>query len=168
MMSKIAVVSLLLSGTPAFADLEVRFIEGAPKDRFTFSASEDLCVQGPVAIDLDLVGSAGKLVFDVSDGGAGVEVFQPLEVVEGSELLVRTSTVLDGEQRVAIDLASLPPGASFAFTIDVDDTLGGREITVSGSEIAGAAVSVQMGDETRNAVFDASARATISWSSCGS
>ncbi|NNL19373.1 MAG: aggregation factor core [Boseongicola sp.] len=157
-----------LVATPAFADIGIRFIEGAPKDRFTFMASPAFCASGPMAIDVNLEGSAGKLVFDVTASGAGVEVYQPLEIVSGARALLGTSNVTDGDQRLRIDLASLEPGAPFAFTIDVDDTLGAREITVSGSEIVGAEVAVQIGDQTRTATFDETATATVGWSSCDS
>ena len=165
---KIAAIVFAVSATPALADIEVRFIEGAPKDRFTFTASSTLCGAGPVAIDLNMEGSTGKLVFDVTESGAGVEVFQPLEIVSGSEVLVRASDVTDGDQRLTFDLVSLDPGETFAFTIDVDDTLGAREITVSGSEIAGARVSIQIDGELRSAVLDETARATVKWPSCES
>ena len=168
MLARYAIIAALFSATPASADIAVRFIEGAPKDRFVFEASSTFCAMVPLKITLDLTGSAGALLFDVAQSGAGVEVYQPFEVVAGADVLLGASSVADGDRRLTIELASLQPGKPFAFTIDVDDTLGGREITVAGSEILGAVVSVQAGDETRVSAFDEAAIANIDWSTCQS
>ena len=168
MLLKLSAVLLLLGTAPIYADVQVRFVEGAPKDRFIFTASDAFCEMGPIALTVDLRGSAGALLFDVAESGAGVEVFQPLEVVMGEDALLNVTTVADGDQSLTIELSALKPGVPFAFTIDVDDTLGAREITVSGSEILGAEVTLTSGSETRTALFGENAEAVINWSSCGS
>jgi len=66
--------ALTLCATPAFADIEVTFLESAPKDRFTFT-NTGACDLGPAVLSLDLAGSAAGLIFDTSGAGAGVEVF---------------------------------------------------------------------------------------------
>jgi len=53
-----------------------------------------------------------------------------------------------------------------AFTLDVDDTCGAREITVTGAEIAGARVKVDSAEGSQSAVFDATAQARVDDSSC--
>ena len=59
-------------------DLQVRFIEGAPVDRFVISNGSDQAY--PLSeVAFDLTASAGRLIFDTQNGGAGVEVFQPFQ-----------------------------------------------------------------------------------------
>jgi hypothetical protein len=53
------------------AAIGVRFIEGAPKDRF-----------------------------DVTGTGAGIEMFQPFELVVGPEALATRPKVVDGERGI--------------------------------------------------------------------
>lgn len=150
--------ALLTLPMAALADIDVRFFESAPKDRFVFDNSGD-CAVGPLEILVNLDGSKGALIFDTTNEGAGVEVFQPFEVAIGAENLISASPTTDGDQQLALQLRVLAPGGRFAFTIDVDDTLPASElgqIRVSGSEIAGAVVSI---NDTA-VVLDASARGT--------
>ena len=92
-------------------------------------------------------------------------MFQPLQIVAGAEQLVGTPDAQDGDTRVLLRLRGLAPGQIVAFTIDVDDTAGGREITVSGSEILGASVTLTAGTATR-ADFDQSGRAVVPMPAC--
>ncbi|WP_170356265.1 aggregation factor core [Ruegeria lacuscaerulensis] len=110
---------------------------------------------------VDLSPSSGRLIFDVSEAGAGVEVFQPLEVIDGAEALLDVPSVVDGQ-----DFIDLQIGSSISFTIDVDDTIGQREITVSGSEIAGAKVTYAKEGESSNAVFSSDAQTLLSIPDC--
>lgn len=129
---------------PAPTTVEVRFFEGAPKDRFQIE-NIGSCALGESIINLDLTQSVGKLVFDTTASGVGVEVFQPFEVVEGEIELVDGETVVDGEALLSIRVDGLPPGASVGFTIDVDDTLEDSElgmIQVTDSEIEGGIVTI--------------------------
>ena len=151
----------------ASADVNVRFIEGAPKDRFEITSTSE-CLTGPVTVAINLEGSAGGLIFDITDQGAGVEVFQPFELTAGGALVATAPTVVDGDTALELGLSALPMGQTVAFTLDVDDTGGAREITVSGAEIAGATVVLKTSDATQSAVFDDNARAQISQSSCSS
>ncbi|MFT5344632.1 MAG: hypothetical protein ACI95S_000361 [Dinoroseobacter sp.] len=164
---RILAAGLICIAGAAQADIEVRFIEGAPKDAFSFEAVS-VCAAGPVEIALDLASSEAGLVFDVTGSGAGVEVFQPFEVVAGAGLLVDTPMVADGDQALELSLSALPIAMPVRFTIDVDDTLGGREITVSGSEIAGASVSVTHAGGVATAVFGSDARALVRLEGCTS
>ena len=142
--------ALVLLATGARADIAVRFQEGAPKDRFSFENRGACVLTGDLRLDLE--SSRGGLVFDVSAAGAGVEVFQPFDLVEGADHVRGVPVVADGDRAVVLRVADWPAGARIAFTIDVDDTLKGREITVSDAEIAGATVAFAGGGETR-AVF---------------
>ena len=54
----------------AFADLDVRFLEGAPKDRFIFHNNSN-CSLETARLVLDLSGSSAGLIFDVTGKGAG-------------------------------------------------------------------------------------------------
>ena len=55
-------------------DIQARFIEGAPRDRFVIANKSTAAVISGVS--LDLAPSAGRLTFDTESGGSGVEVFQ--------------------------------------------------------------------------------------------
>ncbi len=159
------IFAALLAAAPATADLAVRFDEGAPKDRFSFENTGACAIEG-ATVTLDLGGSAAGLIFDVTSEGAGVEVFQPLEFVSGVEALMDVPEVIDGQNTVTLNVANLAPGAVLAFTIDVDDTLGGREITVARSEIVGANVTMSAGDLNATAAFDESASAVLTFNAC--
>ena len=153
--------------TPALADLDVRFIEGAPTDRFVFTNTGG-CSLGAATLTVDLAGSAAGLIFDTTAAGQGVEVFQPFRLVSGADQVIGAPMVSDGDQQVTLSLRDLPVGQSVAFTIDVDDTLGQRQITVSGSEIAGASVRAQIAGQNNAATFATSARATVQTPPCTS
>jgi len=161
-------LALLLSAT-AQADVEVKFSEGAPKDRFTIS-NQGKCSLKNLMVDLDLSKSQGKLIFDITGAGAGVEVFQPFEVTEGDIKLASADGVKDGDSGMSLIIGSLNPGQRASFTIDIDDTIpsGARGmIIVAGSEIQGGTVSVKMGDmKPATAVFNNQSKATVPVSTC--
>lgn len=159
-----AVLAVLMSGE-AFADIVVEFDEGAPKDRFTIVNAGD-CPLNDVTVTIDLGASASGLIFDVTASGAGVQVFQPLELVSGRDMLGEVPRIGDGDNSIALPVASFAPGAEIAFTIDVDDTVGTREITVSGAEIEGAKATVVQGAETTEATFGADAIARLRLDGC--
>ena len=115
---------------------------------------------------MDLSTSQGALIFDVTNQGAGVEVFQPFEVVAGQDAFSAMPTIVDGQNLVELPISNLRPGANIAFTIDVDDTLGGREITVTGSEISGATVTHMEATKNTTALFDKDAQAHVVGVSC--
>lgn len=150
----------------AAADLQVAFIEGAPKDRFRIENAGG-CPISNGAITLDLAGSQGRLIFDTTGQGAGVEVFQPFDLVEGANRLAALPQVTDGQSEIRLEVAQLAPGERITFTIDVDDTIGQREITVSGSEIAGAMVHLTQGSAQNSAPFSTRARASVAMGDCG-
>ena len=152
---------------PAYADLQVRFDEGAPKDRFSFSNVGE-CDIGSTTLSIDLSGSPYGLIFDVTGTGAGVEVFQPFEVVDGSENLRAMPLVQDGDNQVSLELVGLKPGETLAFTIDVDDTKNNREITVSNSEFTGTRIVAKTEQETSDAFFEETTVAEITLQGCGS
>lgn len=147
------------------ADMAIDFDEGAPKDRFTF-ANNGSCTIANAKVTLDLSGSKSGLIFDVTGNGAGVEVFQPLEIVSGAGALLGVPNVKDGDNRITLDIGQLEAGDSVAFTIDVDDTMGGREITVSGSEIAGAKVLFSQNNKSASGTFGSNARTNIQLNAC--
>ena len=157
-----AAALLVATVSTAQADLSVSFIEGAPKDRFVLSSATDICADVPMTVTINLNGSAGALVFDVTDQGAGVEVFQPFELVSGAETVSTLPEVLDGDKSVTLALAGLRAGQNVAFTIDVDDTINAREITVTDSEIEGATIEVLQGSAGAQGVFGENATAVLS------
>ncbi|MEM7720123.1 MAG: hypothetical protein AAF222_13060 [Pseudomonadota bacterium] len=151
---------------PAAADVFVRFIEGAPKDRFEIVSDTGVCTDSALEFVLDLTGSAGKLIFDVTERGAGVEVYQPFELVTGVQRVIGTPKVADGDKMLSMVLDRMPAGSEVAFTIDVDDTIGAREITVARSEIVGARAVLRSGGVEASATFDESATAQVNWADC--
>ncbi len=165
MRSTLAITAILLLATPALADLQVAFDEGAPKDRFTFT-NASACDITNQTITLDLAGSDAGLIFDVTAEGAGIEVFQPFEIVSGATNLRSTPTIKDGDTTASLQLSTLKPSASFAFTIDLDDTTSTRGITVSGSEIAGARVMLTGATGSTTATFGTNAKARLKLSDC--
>ena len=106
--------------------------------------------------------------FDVTGQGAGVEVFQPLEIVEGRSMLREIPNVKDGDQLIKLSLASLGANERLVFTIDVDDTIGAREITVSNAEYAGGTLSISVEGETQQAAFAARPKLSVPVGECAS
>ncbi|CUH41237.1 hypothetical protein [Ruegeria atlantica] len=155
----------LFAATSLQAGVQIRFIEGAPKDRFVLT-NVGACEVEASTLKIDLSQSAGRLIFDVTEKGAGVEVSQPLEFVEGAEALRQIPAVVDGQDSIELQIASLAAGDKLAFTIDVDDTIGQREITVTGSEIEGAKVSYTDADETSIATFSGEALVNVMTKDC--
>lgn len=166
MLLRTVLIGLLLA-SPAAADLTVRFDEGAPKDRFTLTNTGD-CALPAMNVTLDLGAAPVGLIFDVTASGAGVEVFQPFELVAGADRLSETPRVLDGDASIMLPLTGLAVGQSVAFTIDVDDTGGAREITVSGSEIEGAEVIARLGSQSMTGTFTDRATALVKTFTCTS
>jgi hypothetical protein len=160
----IAICATLCAG-PSLADLRVTFVDGAPKDRFVIT-NEGSCDIGPSELTIDFGKTPAGLIFDVTAAGAGVEVFQPFEVTQGADLLTRLPTIADGDQTATLALAALGRGQKLAFTIDVDDTAGAREITVSGSEAEGTLISLTTDGARANATMDATGAAVLSPAAC--
>ena len=155
----------LFSVGPLQASVQVRFVEGAPKDRFILE-NVGMCDVKSATLSIDLSPSAGRLIFDVTGSGAGVEVYQPLELVEGANSLFKFPSVADGQDYIDLEIDPLASGDNITFTVDVDDTIGQREITVSGSEIKGAIVSYVSDTGDGTAVFTSDALANLAISDC--
>jgi len=150
--------ALALAATGAQADLSVSFQDGAPKDRFTIMYT-GTCTLEQIKVVIDLGTAPAGLIFDTTASGAGVEVYQPLEWVTGS---AQTSAVTDGDTALTLVFNTLVPGETRAFTVDIDDTTSARQITVNGSEMAGA--TLRMGAQT--ALFNDMGRATLTSDAC--
>lgn len=155
--------SLLAAGS--HADIVVEFVEGAPKDRFVFE-NVGTCPISSATLIIDLSGSSAGLIFDVTASGAGVQVFQPFELVAGAQHLAGAPQVADGDTGLTLPVSTWAPGATIAFTIDVDDTINQREITVSGTEISGAEVRLVRDGTVYIGTFSDAARALIKLPPC--
>lgn len=155
---------LFIAG-PSLANLRVQFVEGAPKDTFIIS-NEGSCDIGSSELVIDFTGSSAGLIFDVTGSGAGVEVFQPFAVTEGEHLLTRLPTIADGDRSATLMIETLGVAQKIAFTIDVDDTTGDREITVSGDEIVGATVSLSAQGKQISAQMGANADVLLETGGC--
>ena len=160
-----AIAVACMFGLPALADVNVKFIEGAPKDKFILT-NVGICELTGLEVTVDLTGSTSGLIFDVTDSGPGVEVFQPFQVVSGQDLLAGTPNVADGDKSVTLLLKTFGQGQSVAFTIDVDDTSGTREITVSKGEIRGATVTIATSTEKFSGSFDGLSKTSVSIPDC--
>lgn len=145
------------------ATIIVRFVESAPKDTFFIENVSD-CTLGETTVTIDLAPSAGKLIFDTTESGAGVEVFQPFEITEGQMELIERDRVNDGDAELTLLLSNLLPQSRVGFTIDVDDTLAESDlgnIRVSGSEISGAVIRISGAEsQTAEAEFGVNSQAT--------
>lgn len=120
-----ALCAIPLSNASAQAPVgmvQVRFVESAPADTFLFTNTGD-CDLGRSEVWLDLRPSIAGLVFDVSDGGAGLDRFHRLEITEGGEFIHRVSKLKDGSTALHFQLERLPVGGTIAFKADIDDTL---------------------------------------------
>jgi hypothetical protein len=150
--------ALALFATNATAqEVTVQFYDGAPKDSITVTNSS--CLIANATLVLDLVGSEGALIFDVTSTGAGVEVYQPVEVTSGSATL---SPVRDGDKQLQLSLDLLPTGEPLSLSADLDDTLAqGHQVTVIGSEMAGASVSLTLANRVLTGLFNENGTARI-------
>lgn len=158
-------LSLLSLTAFSHADIRIQFDEGAPKDRFTISNLSG-CDLASGTIMIDLSKSSAGLIFDTTGRGAGVEVYQPLEITQGKDMLVNTPSVSDGDNSIELAFNSFANGDAISFTIDVDDTIGQREITVSNAEISGAAFSMTSGRQNISGSFDETSSARASQKLC--
>lgn len=138
---------LALASTTCVHDVTLVFTESAPRDRFEIRNNSSAS-QRIQRLTLDLNGSAGRLIFDTTEGGTGVDVFQPFRIEPGTARLGGTPVVLDGSERLSVDFTRFEPGDSFQFSIDVDDRLTASDLgqtRVSGSEMQGARLTVVIG-----------------------
>ena len=170
MMFRILAVLILLAWQPARADLQVTFTESAPKDRFEIRNSGE-CALRHLVLEIDLAPSAGRLIFDTTATGAGVEVFQPFEVTSGGIELMSSATVADGDSSLSLGIQSLAPGQAVSFTIDVDDTLPAGELgptRVANSEISGGLVKARLQEANKPliATFGRNSKATVLLPAC--
>ncbi len=160
--SAITLGLILLSIQLAQADVQVDFTESAPKDRFTIKNTGS-CTLQDLTLIIDLSNSAGKLIFDTTASGAGVEVFQPFEVQEGDIQLISALAVNDGDTGLSLRIPKLLAGNTVSFTIDVDDTLPQSElgkIRVTGAEIAQSRLQVRAGKQAPvSALFGSDSKA---------
>jgi len=144
--SAVLAFCLLGMSVSSYANLQVKFVESAPKDWFAVTSLAS-CVLRNVQMSIDLSNSAGKLIFGTTANGAGVEVFQPFEVRSGEIALTSGDQVFDSDRALSVLITSLKPGEIASFTIDVDDTMTNSElgmIRVSKSEITGSEVSISI------------------------
>lgn len=159
--------------------MDAVFIEGAPIDRLLVTNRSDTGWKIE-QITWDLMPSAGQVIFDTTGSGAGVEVFQPFRQLSAKDtrraggevsdvgqgpVLAAEPVVTDGDQSLVIQFESFEPRQVFGMSIDVDDQIASRQITVERGEMQGATLQVVFVHEhnprrTLIASFDDSARAS--------
>lgn len=162
--------SLIFGCSPVVhADLQVQFAESAPKDRFSFS-NVGTCSLKDIVLTIDLTDTRGKLIFDTTATGAGVEVFQPFETGTSAIKLLDRTSVADGDTSLTIAIDSIGTGEIVSFTIDVDDTLPQSQlgmIRVTGSEMQGAKITVSgQGIPASSAFFGSTSSTLLATSDC--
>lgn len=165
-----SLAALLFIASTAAANIDVVFTESAPKDRFTITNSST-CVYEGLLVEIDLSNTVGKLIFDTTSAGAGVEVYQIFEVLQGDITLVSDlSVVRDGDTTLTVQVDHLLPSETVSFTIDVDDTLPAGElgsIRISDNEITGGQVTIQMKDgQKTSAIFDQANLLSVALPNC--
>jgi len=173
-------VALACTDKPSGVGMDAVFIEGAPIDRLlvTNRSSAGWAIE---QVTWDLTPSAGQVIFDTTGSGAGVEVFQPFrqlsaedtrraggDVSDGKQIAVLAAdpSVTDGDQSVLIQFQSFEPLQVFGMSIDVDDQVSSRQITVDRSEMQGAKLQAvfshrEKAERKLTANFDENARASI-------
>ncbi len=152
-----ALVAVPASAGPCGPQLVVAFVEDSSDFFELRNASEP--GWSVLRVEIDLRESAGRLIFDVTDSGAGVSGWQPYAPAGGTAVSVAHTAVTDGDGLLNIGFARFEPEERFLFTIDLDDTLpGGTQTWVDGAEIAGGrvhAVFSREGEEVeRSATFE--------------
>ncbi len=133
-----------IANTNCAQSLEANFIEGAPRDNFTFINLSNERWQVKI-IDIDLADSAGQLIFDTEAGGTGVEVFQLYKQESGDATIANVTPPADGADKMKLEFSEFKSQQSFRFSIDVDDTLTNSslgQIRVTGGELNGATLTV--------------------------
>lgn len=133
--------------------LDIKFRDGAPGDMFHVINMGCPVIQS--ALTFDLTTSAGGVVIDTAYGGIGTQDPRNVEIIAGSAALV---PVNDGDQTLTLLLDLLPTGAGVVVSFDVDDTISdnrGNRVSVAGSEIAGATVTLAAPEASATATFDA-------------
>lgn len=128
------------------AAFQVVFEEGAPRDRMTISNVSEAEADFRT-VSIDLTESTGKIIFDTTDGGEGVEVFQAFQIESGDAVLAADPIAVDGGSTLDLSFTSFVAGQSFTFSIDVDDQLEDSDlgqIQVTGAEIEGALIEVEL------------------------
>ncbi len=150
---------------PVYAEIQVQFLEGAPKDRFVIT-NKGGCEIDSAEFKIDFSGSDAGLIFDVTGSGAGVEVFQPFEVTKGAAFLVSDPKISDGDQVATLSLTKFGQDQILEFTIDIDDTSGAQEIIVSDAEIRGAMVSLSVGEKQFSSVMKMDAKVLVGTDTC--
>lgn len=158
-------VLAVATATPAAADLTVRFYEGAPTDKFEIIYS-GACQLTDVVVEIDLGASEAGLILDVTGKGAGVNVYQPLAIVDGAALLEAIPLLEDGDTVISLPVSALDTGDKISFTLDVDDTKGSGPTMISGAEITGAQISVESAQGKESAAFDETAIARLGIALC--
>lgn len=150
---------LLLAGPALAQDVDVRFQDGNPYDRFiVFNRG---CPLTDFVILLDFTSSAGGVLIDTVSGGPGARDPMAVQLIEGDASL---DPVRDGDQMLRLRVASLPNLAALVVTMDVDDSIGLVEedrVFADGADVAGTTVTITLHDTITTASLDPTGQATL-------
>jgi len=161
---------MLLAPSTALADLVASFTEASPVDLIVVE-NRSACDLYDFGLQIDLRGSAGGLVFDITEGGAGASIYQPFEILEGREAVRSFAPVRDGDRVASILFGTLEANRRVIFTVDIDDTAADSswgQTVIDGPEIAGATLILTMtGEAPKTAVFQPDGKAAARLPDCG-
>ncbi len=93
------------------------------------------------------------MIFDVAAAGAGVEVYQPVEVQSGGAIV---APVVDGDQQLSFKMTTLRTENEVVISANLDNVLENSslgQIRVAGRELDGATVRMTIAGEAQTAIF---------------
>lgn len=157
---------ILLSAIIVFApaklaanELLVWFQDGNPADRILVHNTG--CPISGAKLTIDFRSSSGKVLIDTTYGGPGSRDPLDVQVARGD---IRIIPPQDGAQILEIMIDDMQRGAIAEVTMDVDDQISATEnmrVGVSGSEVAGTTVRLQLHQSTGDATLNETGRTAI-------
>ena len=138
--------------TDGFAGVSGRLVEGAQQNRLDPLEAWD-CALHAKDCTIDLSKPQDTHIFDVTVRNVGVGASQLFEILCDQNTIASNSAVFGGQNKPNSRVSTPSTDGSGAFNINVDDSLGKREIAVTGLEIAGSTVVSVGQDPQQRASF---------------
>ena len=126
--------------TDGFAGVSGRLVEGVQQNHLDPVEPGDYALQANDCT-IDLSKPQVTNIFDVTVRNVGVGASQSFEILCDQNAIASNSAVFGGQNKLNSHVSTPSSDGSGAFKINVDDTLGKREIAVTGLEIAGSTVA---------------------------
>ena len=148
-------------------EITVRFEEDAPKDRFVISNSS-YCSLDNVDLELNLVGSGGRLVFDTAPEGD--RIYQSTRVDVKNSSILDLPVIDEGQTALLLSFATIGSQGQAVIEVDVDDltnAMNDEEVTLTSEAIAGTMISlVDLKGAKMVSQFNENAEAVIEGVTC--